>query len=173
MKIRRRCSALLERARRLRAALLPRVRFGSVTFCDPVLLCGVCAFLLWRDPSGWLRLSLLASALHECGHAAVFFALTRHAPEIDVNLTGFCLRARCQGFSPRAQGLLAAAGPGANAAAAAVCAVLLRRRATVRLLGFYWANLLVGGCNLLPVPPLDGWQLASLLWEWKLHFRRG
>ena len=41
----------------------------------------------------------------------------------------------------------------------------LEQELTIRGSAFWAANLLTGGFNLLPVPPLDGAQLASCLCE--------
>ena len=44
-------------------------------------------------------------------------------------------------------------------------ALRLEQELTIRGSAFWAANLLTGGFNLLPVPPLDGAQLASCLRE--------
>ena len=56
------------------------------------------------------------------------------------------------------------------AAAAGVWAVRLAQTATIRGSAFWAANLLTGLFNLLPVPPLDGAQMAACaaaLWRQK------
>ena len=40
----------------------------------------------------------------------------------------------------------------------------LEQRATIRASAFLAANLLTGAFNLLPIPPLDGAQLATCGW---------
>ena len=65
---------------------------------------------------------------------------------------------------------VAAAGPGANFLLAGVWAVRLSQTATIRGSAFWAANLLTGLFNLLPVPPLDGAQMAACaaaLWRQK------
>ena len=47
---------------------------------------------------------------------------------------------------------------------AAVWAVRLSQCATIRGSAFLAANLLTGAFNLLPIPPLDGAQMAQSLW---------
>ena len=42
----------------------------------PVLLLAALWFALYRDHSGLVRVGLLAALLHECGHVAVWLALT-------------------------------------------------------------------------------------------------
>ena len=79
-------------------------------------------------------------------------------------MTGFCMRTRGEAFGPGETLLLAAAGPGMNALLAAVWAVRLSQCATIRGSAFLAANLLTGAFNLLPIPPLDGAQMAQSLW---------
>ncbi len=166
------CSAFPERARRLRRALAPGVRLGPLHFLDPMLLCGALFLLFGMDAGGWLRLSLLASVVHEAGHLLVCLAVLHTLPELDVTMTGFCLRTARLMLPPRREALIAAAGPAANFLAAALLCLAMRQKATVFLLGFFWANLLVGAFNLLPVPPLDGAALLTLLFGRKLHLRQ-
>ena len=156
----RRCWAL--RKMSFARKLAPGRRIGPLYFQDPVLLCGGLFLLFWWDASGWLRLSLLASLLHEGGHILAFRLLVHRWPQLDVTLTGFCLHTAQLCLPRRTEWKIAAAGPGANLLAALVLRLLLGRRATLFRLGFCWANLLVGGFNLLPIPPLDGWALLRL-----------
>ena len=143
------------------------LRLGSLVFRDPVLLCGSLYFLLYFDASGFLRLGLLAAFLHECGHILVYCALLRRFPVIEVTMTGFCMRmdAPARGLSPGRLFWLAAAGPAVNFMLAGIWALRLEQELTIRGSAFWAANLLTGGFNLLPVPPLDGAQLASCLRE--------
>ena len=126
------------------------LRLGPLVFRDPVLLCGSLYFLLYFDASGFLRLGLLAAFLHECGHILVY-----------------CVRmdAPARGLSPGRLFWLAAAGPAVNFMLAGIWALRLEQELTIRGSAFWAANLLTGGFNLLPVPPLDGAQMASCLCE--------
>ena len=143
------------------------LRLRPLVFRDPVLLCGSLYFLLYFDASGFLRLGLLAAFLHECGHILVYCALLRRFPVIEVTMTGFCMRmdAPARGLSPGRLFWLAAAGPAVNFMLAGIWALRLEQELTIRGSAFWAANLLTGGFNLLPVPPLDGAQLASCLCE--------
>lgn len=143
------------------------LRLGPLVFRDPVLLCGSLYFLLYFDASGFLRLGLLAAFLHECGHILVYCALLRRFPVVEVTMTGFCMRmdAPVRGLSPGRLFWLAAAGPAVNFMLAGIWALRLEQELTIRGSAFWAANLLTGGFNLLPVPPLDGAQLASCLGE--------
>lgn len=143
------------------------LRLGPLVFRDPVLLCGSLYFLLYFDASGFLRLGLLAAFLHECGHILVYCALLRRFPVVEVTMTGFCMRmdAPARGLSPGRLFWLAAAGPAVNFMLAGIWALRLEQELTIRGSAFWAANLLTGGFNLLPVPPLDGARLASRLCE--------
>ena len=138
-----------------------RLQLGPLQFRDPVLLCGVLYLLLYFDASGFLRLGLLAAFLHEWGHIGVYLLLFRRFPLIEVTFTGFCMQVRQDRLTDRQRFCLAAAGPGANFILALLWWVRLCRRTTVPGSAFLAANLLTGAFNLLPVPPLDGAQLAE------------
>ena len=140
------------------------VRAGPLVFRDPLLLCGALYLLLWSDASGFLRIGLYAAVLHELGHILVYLALFRRLPVIEVTMTGFCMRTRGQALTRGQTFLLAAAGPGTNALLAAVWAVRMEQYATIRDSAFLAANVLTGAFNLLPIPPLDGAQLAACGW---------
>lgn len=138
-----------------------KARLGPIEFCDPLALCCVLYALLYFDASGFLRLGLLAAALHELGHIAVYWFITRRCPRIAVTAAGFCMRTRGEKFTPLQLLCLAAAGPAANAALAALWAAKMSRQATVNGSAFLAANVLTGAFNLLPIPPLDGAQILA------------
>ena len=138
-----------------------RRRVGPFCFEEPALLCLALGVLFCADASGWLRLSLLASLLHEAGHILVYRLLTGRAPRIRVSALGMCLYAAGDGLPPGKTAVLAAAGPAANLLAAGGCFAAAGHSGAVLRLAFGTANLLIGGFNLLPVPPLDGSVLAG------------
>lgn len=142
-----------------------RFRYGSLVFRDPLLLCGTLYVLLYFDASGFLRLGLLAAFLHEWGHIGVYLALFGQFPVIEVTLTGFCIRTRGRKMTLWQTALLAAAGPAVNFVLAGLWMLRLEQRATIRASAFLAANLLTGAFNLLPIPPLDGAQLAACGWS--------
>ena len=80
-------------------------------------------------------------------------------------MTGFCMRTRGKALMLQQTFWLAAAGPLTNALLAALWAGKLSAAATIRGSAFLAANLLTGAFNLLPIPPLDGAQMAAALWE--------
>ena len=79
-------------------------------------------------------------------------------------MTGFCMRLSGDSLSPGRRFWLAAAGPAVNFALAGLWALRLGRNMTIRGSAFLAANLLTGGFNLLPIPPLDGAQMAASLY---------
>ena len=139
------------------------LRLGFLNFRDPFLLCGVLYLLLWFDASGFLRIGLWAAIFHEMGHILVYWFILRRRPHIDVTMTGFCLRVNREELSRLETLCLAAAGPGANLLLAAVWAFRMNQQATIRGSAFLAANLLTAAFNLLPIPPLDGWEMWKSL----------
>ena len=79
-------------------------------------------------------------------------------------MTGFCMRLCGNALSPGRRFWLAAAGPAVNFLLASLWALRLGRNMTIRGSAFLAANLLTGGFNLLPIPPLDGAQMAASLY---------
>ena len=147
-----------------RGAVFPRrVQVGPVIFRDPFFTCSLLYLLLYFDSSQFLRIGLLAACLHECGHILVFRLLFRRLPVIEVTMTGFCMQTRGLAMKPWQRFGLAAAGPGTNALLAAVWYLRLCQQFTVWDAAFWAANILTGLFNLLPVPPLDGAQMAAAL----------
>ena len=134
-----------------------RFRYGPLVFRDPLLLCGTLYVLLYFDASGFLRLGLLAAFLHEWGHIGIYLALFGQFPVIEVTLTGFCMRTRGRERTLWQTALLAAAGPAVNLVLAGLWMLRLEQRATIRASAFLAAHL-------LPIPPLDGAQLAACGW---------
>ena len=145
-------------------------RLGAIVFRDPVLLCGALYVLLYFDAGGFLRLGLLAAFLHEWGHILLYCAFFHRFPVIEVTMTGFCMRLCGNALSPGRRFWLAAAGPTVNFALAGLWALRLQQRMTIRGSAFLAANLLTGSFNLLPIPPLDGAQMAASLYAvWNSH----
>ena len=108
-----------------------RVRVGRVVFRDPLCTCALLYILLYFDSSGFLRLGLLAAALHECGHILAFALLFGRLPVVEVTMTGLCMRVGGAHLTPGRQFVLAAAGPGMNALLAAVWYARASARLTV------------------------------------------
>lgn len=147
-----------------RGSFFPRrVRIGPVIFRDPFFTCSLLYLLLYFDSSQFLRIGLLAACLHECGHILAFGILFRRLPVIEVTMTGFCMQTRGCSLDRRQRFCLAAAGPAVNALLAAVWHLRLNQQFTVWDAAFWAANILTGLFNLLPVPPLDGAQMAAAL----------
>ncbi len=144
------------------ASLLPgQARVRNIVFRQPILLCGALYILLRFDASGFLRISLLAACLHECGHILVFVLLKKRLPVIEVSMTGFCMQTRGCKLTPGQRLILAAAGPAVNLLLALAWLLRTARQASVFGQAFLAANLLTGLFNLLPVPPLDGAQILG------------
>ena len=125
----------------------------AVRIAHPVWTLFLLALALAVDHTGIVRLGLLCSCLHECGHLLVWVLLT-----------------------PKQFIILAAAGPAVNLVlAAGGIAWLLGHPASYRLCYFIAANLLLGAFNLLPIHGLDGWQINSnlgILFHFKIQTQK-
>lgn len=124
-------------------------------------LAGLCLLLL-ADGAGLVRLSLLASLVHESGHVLAYRLLVGRLPPLRLTLSGIGLRAEGLPLSRRQESLLLAAGPAANFACCGVLALLIGLRASWGRYFFLAANLCVGCYNLLPFGALDGARLLGL-----------
>ena len=86
----------------------------AVRIAHPVWTLFLLALALAVDHTGIVRLGLLCSCLHECGHLLVWVLLTRLPPTLIICPTGFCLSLRGVVLTPKQFIILAAAGPAVN-----------------------------------------------------------
>ena len=121
--------------------------------------------LLAADGTGVLRIGILCALMHESGHIAAYLALLRRFPTLELSLGGVCLSLRGVQLPPGRMLALAAAGPAVNLLLAAAVLAWMGGpgRCSYRGMWFAAVNLLVGGFNLLPLPMLDGGQIAASL----------
>ena len=91
----------------------------AVRIAHPVWTLFLLALALAVDHTGIVRLGLLCSCLHECGHLLVWVLLTRLPPTLIICPTGFCLSLRGVVMTPKQFIILAAAGPAVNLVLAA------------------------------------------------------
>lgn len=82
----------------------------AVRIAHPVWTLFLLALALAVDHTGIVRLGLLCSCLHECGHLLVWVLLTRLPPTLIICPTGFCLSLRGVVLAPKQFIILAAAG---------------------------------------------------------------
>ena len=92
-------------------------------------LAGLCLLLL-ADGAGLVRLSLLASLVHESGHILAYLFLLGRWPPLRLTLSGIGLRADGLPLSRRQESLLLAAGPLANFVCCGALALLIAFRAS-------------------------------------------
>lgn len=122
-------------------------------------------FALTHDPLGIVRISLLCSLLHECGHIVAWVAFTGRLPVLELSPGGIGLCLGTVQLSARREAVLASAGPAVNLLAAGVMFAVMQYRASYWGWFFLGTNLLVGGFNLLPVGPLDGKRIWNNLFD--------
>lgn len=129
--------------------------------CHPVLL--VLGIVWWLAGVGWEALAVFTAILwHEAGHTAV--ALLHDVPLTEVQLLPFGGVAQMNDLSerhPLTEGCIAAAGPAASLAGAALTAGASAQGWLPGELGalLYKTHWLLALGNLLPALPLDGGRL--------------
>ena len=111
------------------------------------------AALLLLDANGVLLLFLCAAAAHEAGHYLVLRLCGGRFLCLQLSAAGAVMRYRAAD-RPAKRLCIAAAGPAASFAAAALAA-------GAQAYAFAGANVLLGLFNLLPVAPLDGGTMLA------------
>lgn len=155
----------IRNGRHLWNTVFPDAQFLRIRCKDPAFLLSFWFIVLLLDANGYFLMSLLASALHELGHILIYRFLTGEWPNCFIGFTGICMHTWHKNISRRKELWITAAGPGTNAVLAGVVYLLMQKRSSFLRLGWFWANLLVGLFNLLPIPPLDGWHLLWLIFQ--------
>lgn len=128
---------------------------------------GFCLYLLCTELAPTLAAAaILAVTLHECGHAAVFLALTKRLPFLSGQGGGLLLST---GFlSYRGELLYAAGGIGANLLTALLSLPLFLCPAAEFFAAFFAVSVLYAVFNLIPAPPLDGGRILYTLLKSRL-----
>lgn len=140
-------------------------RDAGLRLHTPALLLFLAALLLAVDATGILRMGLVCSVLHECGHVAVYLRLKGRLPLLELGPFGIRLSMRGVLLPPEQELALAAAGPLANLLLCCAAFLAMDWWLGYSYTGYWFAavNLLVGGANLLPLPGLDGARIALAL----------
>ncbi len=146
-------------------------KYKCFEFQDPVFLSVFIYIILLYDYSGFMRLSFLASVLHETGHILFFVIFCKKMPIIRVTSTGFCMKTKGLFIPSGKMFCVALAGPSANFIIAISCYFLLLSDFTLQLAAFTMANFLLGIFNLLPFSPFDGEVMLKILAQ-KLLFSK-
>ena len=127
---------------------------GRLQVGDSFLL--MIAFAGFLDESGTAPLFFAAAALHEAGHVLMVYACGGTVTMLRLTALGGVLRYRLSKVSMLKDVAIAAAGPitGIGIALLTVGSGWYR---------FAGANLILSMLNLLPIRPLDGGQIVSVL----------
>ena len=118
-------------------------------------------FLLWRDRSQTVVWGFLAAGMHELGHIWMIRRLKCEGCEVRLTLCGLRILRRDYGYQREVW--INLAGGAVNLCAAIGSGLLLLWVPAEGLAKFFWAQILMGGLNLLPIYPLDGGQA---LFDW-------
>ena len=133
------------------------MRRGGLRMTPPVavLLMGV----ILTDHSGVCAMTVLAAALHECGHLGA--ARVLHIPfgQMKLDFLGARLEVRGRMLSYGEEWILASAGPLASLLGAAGGALFWSRSYYAQM--FSCASLLLGLLNLLPIRSFDGGRMLE------------
>lgn len=133
---------------------------------------GFWLILLWfAAVNGWemLAVVLSAAAIHEAGHCLLLKLFGAGLVGLELTQFGAVLKTTVNGLSYGKEILAALAGPAANFAAA--CAAVLLRRPGWDV--FAGINIVLCAFNLLPICPLDGGSVLSLLVTWGFGPEKG
>lgn len=108
----------------------------------------------------------VAVFLHEVAHTAVARAYGREVDRIVLTFFGGHTQFRSKDPRPLEIGLIAAAGPVANAAIGALSGAIVQTLdgMPALFLGYFaWMNLILAGFNALPGTPLDGGRVVTAI----------
>lgn len=115
------------------------------------------------EPADLSLPSLLAAALHECGHLAAATALGIELRSLDIGPLGATLRIRGSLISYRREWLLCAAGPAVNIICAVLSYLHICGSGTTEgaAVWFCAVSAMLAVLNLLPVDGFDGGRMLA------------
>ena len=124
----------------------------------------------WAAGVGVGVLVYVAALVHEAAHALVARRHGRRVPAIVLTAAGGRTHVVGESAGPREEGVTAAVGPAVSLvlglSALALRLVVTDGVAAVVLEALVLANLLIGGLDLLPTPPLDGGRVVrAVAWH--------
>ncbi len=145
-------------------------RFGTLRLTVDPLFLGVLALAVVLGKPAEAALALIALAAHEFAHLALAGATGFRPTALHLMpFGGVATLAEDLHLRPAAEFLVAAAGPAANLALAALAAWLRSLPLTQGPVAAFavWVNLGLAAANLVPAEPLDGGRvLRAVLAEW-------
>lgn len=144
-------------------ALLAAGKLGKVALTGGTMLLSVFTYALvygWRYAAGFVALLFV----HEMGHfvAARQRGLDVGAPTF-VPFVGAWIQLKEQPIDAETEAYVGIAGPMLGSAAAFVCYLLARESGSGLLLALAYAGFVINLFNLIPVTPLDGGRIVSVI----------
>ncbi|MGE0878062.1 MAG: site-2 protease family protein [Acidimicrobiia bacterium] len=109
---------------------------------------------------------------HETAHALVARRFGVPTESIDLWILGGMARLSKEAPSPKAEFLMAGAGPTTNLVLGGGFTALAAASGHEAIAWLGGINLLLGGLNLLPAAPLDGGRMLQAVLWWRNHDRR-
>lgn len=135
-----------------------------IQFAYPVFKLLLLFTALSCDDTGILRVGILASLLHECGHIVVWVCFFKELPVITIGIFGISLKIKNKQLTNKQLLVLAAAGPLVNLALAGLSWAVIQWRANYWSWVFLCANILIAAFNLLPLGFLDGRRIWKAIY---------
>jgi len=144
-------------------ALLAAGKLGKVALTGGTMLLSIFTYALvygWRYAAGFVGLLFV----HEMGHfmAARQRGLDVGAPTF-VPFVGAWIQLKEQPIDAETEAYVGIAGPMLGSAAAFVCYLLARESGSGLLLALAYAGFVINLFNLIPVTPLDGGRIVSVV----------
>lgn len=149
----------------LEKVIFPDSYFFHIRCREPAFLLSFWFVVLLLDANGYFLMSLVVSAFHELAHILIYHFLIGEWPDCFIGFSGICMHTWHKNLPRWKEIWITAAGPGMNLLLAEILYLMLQNRSSFFRLGWFWANLLIGMFNLLPIPPLDGWHLIWLIFK--------
>ena len=149
------------------------LRFPSFSLHIGFSFFAVLALMLLLRDSQTALLCFVSALLHECGHLLLLRLFGARVRAVSFCAAGVVIERADAFLLPNSKEALAALG--GVAVNGAFCLFSLLFRACLSQKTFFtllYANLLLGGLNLLPVYPLDLWRALHALMEGRMEEER-
>lgn len=145
------------------AALLAAGKLGKVALTAGTMILSVFAYALVFG--FWYSVGFVALIfVHEMGHylAAKKRGLTVGAPTF-IPFVGAWIQLKEQPMNAETEAFVGIAGPMLGSAAALVCYLMARDSGSALLLALAYAGFMINLFNLIPLSPLDGGRIVSVI----------
>lgn len=140
-----------------------RFKIGHTRISVSFLFFAMLTMLFAIDERGVALITMISSAIHECGHISSLILLGGCPDEINFGIFGIRIQQNKCMLSDVCQIIVVLFGPLVNLALFAVLLAVYGAFGTQILLTAAAVNLVVGIFNLIPIFPLDGGRLLFMV----------